>query len=161
MWNNPLKLPKLTEKDKQRFQSKIRVIKNNCWNWTDKLNSEGRALFWKGKHYYMASRIAWLLAYGYDPGKFLVCHICDNGACVNSKHLFLGTHIDNMIDRDIKKRTLRGDNHPSSHLTVKDVLNIRRIYKQGGISQRTLANIFNISQLHISRIIRKKSWSHV
>lgn len=29
---------------------------------------------------------------------FEICHTCDNTSCINIKHLFIGTHKDNMID---------------------------------------------------------------
>ena len=33
-----------------------------------------------------------------------VLHVCDNALCCNPNHLYLGTQIDNIKDRDMKGR---------------------------------------------------------
>lgn len=153
-------LPELSIEDTLRFWTKVRFSKD-CWDWMDALSSSGRGNFWAQGHYWLASRVAWLISTGRDPGKSLVCHTCDNGACVNPAHLFLATHRVNMQDRCEKGRTRRGDNHPSSKLTKVKVQQIRKLYRDEHFNQYELATMFGVSQLHISRIIRKVAWSHV
>jgi hypothetical protein len=41
----------------------------------------------------------------------VVCHRCDNPTCINPKHLFIGTHRDNVIDKVRKNRQAVGKNH--------------------------------------------------
>lgn len=58
-----------------------------------------------------AHRVAWQLAHGAIPAGLFVLHSCDNPPCVNVRHLRLGTHLDNMRERDAKGRQPKGDTH--------------------------------------------------
>jgi len=51
-----------------------------------------------------AHRVAWQFWHGLVLDGAHVLHRCDNPACVNPDHLFLGSHQDNVRDRDRKRR---------------------------------------------------------
>lgn len=57
--------------------------------------------------YVSAHRWAWERANGPIPEGLEVCHHCDNKPCIEVRHLFLGTGMDNARDRWSKGR--RGD----------------------------------------------------
>ena len=55
----------------------------------------------------------------------------------------------------------KGEGHPASKLTNKDVLEIRRIYSKGDIRKVDISKLFNISQSTVGRVISRKVWAHI
>lgn len=78
-------------------------IADVCWEWTGAKDSHGYGVFRVGSQLIGAHRIAFALAFD-RPGKLCVLHACDNRACVNPLHLWLGTHGDNLRDCYAKGR---------------------------------------------------------
>jgi len=54
----------------------------------------------------------------------------------------------------------KGEKHINAKLTNKQVLQIRKLHKQG-LKQQVIADRFNIRQDHVSRIVNKIDWHHV
>ncbi len=109
-----------------------------------------------------AHRYAWIEHNGKIPNGLFVCDECDNRACCNPEHLWLGTNGDNVRDALAKfgPRSLRGEDSPRAKLTEKEVLEIRRRIKDGAV-QRRLAEEYGVTHYQISLIHRRKSWRHI
>jgi hypothetical protein len=151
----------------ERFWSKIEKSNDNsCWLWmasTDSLGYGG--MNWKGKRQ-KAHRIMWILTYGEIPNNLEVCHSCDNPPCVNPKHLWLGTHQDNMDDMNKKGRrtAARGERSGNHKLTQLQVDEIRKRYRRNanrnkiGEGAEILAKEFGVSSRQILQIVNHKFW---
>ncbi len=104
-------------------------------------------------------RIAYTIAKGEIPDGMLVRHKCDNSKCINPDHLELGTHEENMKDRNERGRTTRGESHHSSKLTDKTALEIYNL--RTTLSLTETAKRYGISKPSVSKIWKKESWKHI
>jgi HNH endonuclease len=78
-----------------------------CWIWKgSKVQAGYGRIVLQGKTY-RAHRISYLFLKGEIPEGLCVCHTCDNPACVNPEHLWLGTSRENTKDMIIKGRLVR------------------------------------------------------
>jgi hypothetical protein len=79
---------------------------------------------------------------------------------VNPAHLFLGTHQDNMDDRNAKgrNRPRRGEGHGMVKLTSAQVRDIR----ESPLSSGQLTMLYPmVSYAQITRIRGRRSWKHL
>ena len=137
-----------------RFHLRVNSTTEGCWEWQGYRNPAGYgALRWRGSRV-NAHRVAWELAYGPIPGNMHVLHTCDNPACCNPSHLFLGTHADNMQDRNIKNRG------GTAKLTPCDVVSIRKRRAEGE-TRKALSQEFGVARETIKSVCERETWKWI
>lgn len=125
---------------------------DECWEWSKARTSEG---YGKVGPYGLAHRTAYEQAYGPIPDGMCVMHVCDNPPCVNPAHLRLGTHQENMADRDAKGRC---KNVGGRKLTLELAREIRARYAAGGVTHPQLAAEYGLHRAHVIRVVGHKVW---
>jgi len=155
-----MEIEDIDEKTLERFWNKVNKS-SGCWEWLGAKDRDGYGYFGVKRKAKKAHRLSWLLFFKTDPGKYHVCHKCDNPSCVNPDHLFLGSHTDNVQDCVRKGRNNIGTRNGSSKLTPDDIQEIRRKYKFRTYGTTKLAEEYGVSYQMIHRIVTDKNWRHV
>jgi hypothetical protein len=143
-------------------------ISTGCWNWTKKLSKQGRPYHSvyigevEGKAKAITinpCRVVGFLNLNLTDDKTIfVCHKCDNPACINPAHLFLGTVQDNVDDMMNKGR----NNYIISNakLTEEQVLDIKERLLCGEYGSR-LAVEYGVTKSTVQSIKEGRSWVNV
>jgi len=129
-----------------------------CWLWTYGHDVHGYGILSVGSRNRKASRISYEVFIGPIASGLLVRHKCDTRACVNPRHLELGTPAENSNDMRTRGRAARGEGHGMAKLTNEAVLAIRADTTS---SQRALARRFGVSKPVISGVQKRIGWRHI
>ena len=154
----------------KRFWKKVNKGNDDvCWEWQASRISTGYGQFWYKNKNIKAHRLSWILSNGSIPKNKCVLHSCDNPPCVNPKHLWLGSLLDNTRDMIAKGRqryfgewpSLKGEDKPNSKLKGKEVKLIRKLYKNKKLNTYQIAKKFHIGKSTAWEIIAMKKWTHI
>jgi hypothetical protein len=146
----------------ERFWSKVQKRDGGCWEWQAFRNADGYGRFGIAGGARPAHRIAYANEVGAIPKGMQVLHACDNPACVNPEHLWLGTHNENMADRTRKGRQAhpRGSLGGNARLTEGDIPVVRSL-RAGGRTIASIASSYGVTEGAISHILLGRTWTHV
>lgn len=152
--------------DRDRILNNIQ-IKNDCWEWQGAKNKfgYGRLIVGSrkdGSRKTMTAHRYSYLCYNGEIGDKWVLHKCDNPKCVNPTHLYLGDRMQNVKDREDRKRNktpnLKHEYHPNAKLNWGIINKLRKDYEIQKIKICTLSIIYEINRRTISDIVRYKTW---
>lgn len=133
---------------------------DKCWIWKRGFRN-GYGILGINKKLLYAHRVAYALFNGGIVGRKCVLHRCDNPACFNPKHLFLGTRTDNAKDRDAKGRVAHGENHYRKKLSSKDVKEIKALLKLGVPPKKIADSFTSVTSGAIQNIKSGKTWKRL
>jgi hypothetical protein len=132
----------------------------NCWIWTGYVNQDGYGRIMVPGGPVTTHIFSWKLTNGPIPEGMCVCHKCDNPPCVRPDHLFLGTHLENIKDRDKKDRTAHGVRNYRHKLNPEKVLAMRAM-RASGVGYREIGEAFGVNDSAAWKAIKGSNWSRV
>lgn len=124
------------------------VQPDGCWEWRGEHGKNGRARIAKriDGHLYKkyAYRITYEALHGPIPDGLEACHTCHTPSCVNPDHIVPGTHLENIRMTTVFHQT---------RATPEIVAAIRDDYANTKLTQRELANKYDLSKRSITRLV--------
>ena len=143
------------------YQKNVTINENGCHVYNGTLNKQGYAEPRIDGKLMRLHRAAYAHTYGPlpRPDHLIVCHSCGNRACINPRHLYLGTTKDNARDMVLHGNAgkLKGEMVGNSKLKKRDILSIRSSDLMG----IDLAKQYKVTPQTISDVRSRKTWVHV
>lgn len=93
--------------------------------------------------------------------KPLVCHRNGDPTDNRPENLRYDTTLGNEADKVLHGTKLFGSRAPMAKLTEPEVIEIRRRYAAGGVTQRALGAEYGVTGALVHFITRRKIWTHV
>lgn len=150
------------EKILAKLKANYTETQSGCWQYYKCNSVTGRAVIGIGSKSYYAYRVMWEIMNGPIPDGLYCCHKCDNPACINPDHIFLGDAKANYHDAINKGHakfpvSSRGEANPNAKLSDQDIRQMVDEYRSTPISQSALGHKYGIAQSTVGRILRAES----
>lgn len=135
-----------------------RGVVGPCIEWAGRRAGAGYGVLgMSGSRPIYAHRVVYAQMCGPIPPGMFVMHRCDNPPCINPDHLTVGTPADNSRDAWLKGRLpgppkMCGESNWNSKLTLKDVLEIRRLAAE---EPRNARGAFTFGSRFIVRLAKR------
>lgn len=110
----------------------------------------------------LVHRLALLRRVAMPHDRPLACHRPSLGCpkhCLNYRHLYWGSHADNMADKVLDGVSLRGELGPRNRLTEREVREIRLLRASTTLSARQIGDIYAVSHGAVSNIAKRRTWA--
>lgn len=137
----------------QTFLDRIKVSESGCWEWQHRKDSSGygqisiNGVHWKSHRYSYQH-------YKGAIGGLNVLHKCDNPACCNPDHLFLGNQSENAIDMFNKGRSRVAKTKPETVFKIRDLF-------ASGLKRKEIAETCGVSRRLVESILNNERWTHL
>lgn len=144
------------------FWAKVKEnLTTGCWEWQAHKSKFGYGRVRRNRFDYVAHRYLYELYIGPIPQDKILLHDCDNPACVNLNHLFLGTYQDNSDDMVTKQRCANRKGELAGGAILKEETVKIFLALHPEISIRNLSNLFKVSYQAVYDVISKRRWKHI
>ena len=120
------------------------ILEGECMIWTRALNTDGYA---RMAGNIKVHRLVNKLSTGEDNHGKVVRHTCDNPKCINPNHLIVGTHLENIMDRDLRNRTYK-------KIAKEVVTKVKALLNLNSFTQKEIAILIGIDPRRVSDIKR-------
>src|SRR5580765_7764248 len=133
----------------ERFWARVKKTAD-CWEWTGSKSSNGYGLFMQPPSRIRAHRFAYSMLRGEIPRGKWVLHRCDNRACVNPDHLFIGDNTANVRDMHRKGRGWGGIGPETAYAILWRWAS--------GVPYKQIAAEHGVSYSVVQDIAQRRSW---
>ena len=151
----------LSPSDIERFNKYVVMnLEKGYLVWKGAKDTDGYGVFSVKERMLKAHRVSWMINKGPIPEGICVLHKTDDPECVDVDFLFLGTVIDNNMDKKNKKRGVIGGRNGMVVLSEDQVFQVVNLRKSG-LTYEKVADKMGISLSEAHHICNGYTWSHL
>ena len=137
------------------FYTEKGVKEGDCWIWRGPTDKDGYGRITVGCKpgttrpiMIRAHRFAYINFIGSFSNDLHVCHKCDNPSCVNPGHLWIGTNLDNLEDKYLKRRCNWGP-----MISIKQAIQALEL-RSKGLSYEKIGKLVGVGRECARKVVR-------